>query len=337
MGYNIFKNDKTGIDTLNDMLKGYDEAGKGDAINSLFMCPTWLAGAISDDLTAGGVDPYNEPKSYNLEVQKQTTLNGYTPRNKKLLCYPYNYLYGSNNAGSTAIYKYEAFSTDTCLFRVKGVLTPGGSIRLNPRDYKGVEVNNDEGLNGGKYPVCCWNTDAYTNWLTQNGVNNAVSLVTGGIQLAAGVGMIAGTGGLGALVGGGSVAGGMSTIANTLIQKHQYSMVPDQVKGNTNCGDVITGSEENCFMFYKMSIKKEYAEIIDKYFDMFGYKVNMDKVPNKNHRSNYWYTKTLDINIDGSIPQNDLEKIKNCYNSGITFWKNPNNIQNYSVSNTITG
>lgn len=335
MAYNVFQNSTEGIVTLNNMLKGYDEAGKGDAINSIFMAPTWLAGAISDDLTAGGVSPYTEPKYYSLEVQKQTSLNGYTPRNKKLLCYPYNYLYASNNAGSTAIYNYELFSTDTCLFRVKGVLTPGGSIRVNPRDYKGVEVNNDEGLNAGKYPVCCWNTDAYTNWLTQNGVNNAISLVTGGVQLAAGIGIIAGTGGLGALVGGGSVAGGLSMITNTLAQKHQYSMVPDQVKGNTNCGDVVTGGGENCFMFYKMSIKKEYAEIIDKYFDAYGYKVNQFKVPNKAHRSRWWYTKTLDINIDGGLPAKDMEKIKNCYNNGITFWRNAEEINNYTLSNGI--
>lgn len=336
LGYTYFSNNTDGILALNNMLKSFDEA-KANAVNSLFMIPKWIAGSITDSTISQLLEPYTEPKSYSIEISKQTTLNGYTPRNKKLLCYPYNYLYVSNNSGGSSIYKYESFDRNHCPFLIKGVLTPGGSIRLTPRQYKGLDKNNDEGLNGGKYPVCCWNSDAYTNWLTQNGVNNAMSLVSGGIQLAAGIGMVAGTGGLGALVGGGSVIGGISTIANTLAQKHQYSMVPDQVKGNTNCGDVITGATENCFMFYKMSIKKEFAEIIDKYFDAYGYQINMVKVPNKNHRSNYWYTKTIDINIDGSIPQNDIQKIKDCYNSGITFWKNPNNIQNYSVSNTITG
>ena len=84
-----------------------------------------------------------------------------------------------------------------------------------------------------------------------------------------------------------------------------------------------------------MSIKNEYARIIDGYFDMFGYKTNVVKVPNTNHRARWWYTKTIDVNIDGNIPNDDMQKIKNAYNNGITFWRNASEIQNYSLSNPI--
>ena len=82
-----------------------------------------------------------------------------------------------------------------------------------------------------------------------------------------------------------------------------------------------------------MCCKKEYLQILDKYFDMFGYRVNMVKVPEKAHRSRWWFTKTMDVNIDGAIPNNDMNIIKACYNNGITFWRNANEIQNYSLSN----
>ena len=75
--------------------------------------------------------------------------------------------------------------------------------------------------------------------------------------------------------------------------------------------------------------------VIDKYFDMFGYKVNRVKLPNKAHRGRWWYTKTIDVNIDGAIPNDDLNKIKDVYNKGITFWRNSDEIQNYSLSNGI--
>jgi hypothetical protein len=68
---------------------------------------------------------------------------------------------------------------------------------------------------------------------------------------------------------------------------------------------------------------------------MYGYKVNIVKTPNKAHRSRYWYTKTIDVNIDGAIPNMDMQKIKDCYNRGITFWRNDKEIQDYSLSNTI--
>ena len=84
-----------------------------------------------------------------------------------------------------------------------------------------------------------------------------------------------------------------------------------------------------------MSIKPEYSQIIDSYFDMFGYKVNRLKVPNTNHRQNWWYTKTIGANIVGNVPNEYMNKIKEAYNNGLTYWKNPANFLNYSVSNGI--
>ena len=340
MSYEAYNTTTEGINYLNERLSDYDTEAKADGINSLFMFPKWIAlddiDTEAGEMTAVTLGPSPNPKTYNItDITKPTTINGYTPKNKKLLCYPYNYLYASNNNGGNAIYHYELFSDEVCNFEVNGVLTPGCSIRMNPLWYKGAVINNDEGLNGGKYPICCWNTDTYTNWLTQNSVNNTLSYVQGAAQVGAGLLMGLGTGGLGWAIGGGSIAGGVTTIANTLAQKHQASMIPDQVKGNTNCGDVITGDKANCFMFYKMSIKKEMAKIIDGFFSMFGYQVNEVKIPNKAHRSRYWYIKTDGINLDGAIPQNDLQKIKNCYDKGITFWRNASEIQNYDLSNDI--
>ena len=84
-----------------------------------------------------------------------------------------------------------------------------------------------------------------------------------------------------------------------------------------------------------MSIKAEYARIIDDFFDMFGYKTCRVKVPNKAHRQNWWYTKTIDANITGDIPNDELNRIKRAYNEGITFWRTPANFLNYSVNNGI--
>ena len=145
--------------------------------------------------------------------------------------------------------------------------------------------------------------------------------------------MTVGTAGLGAAIGGGSVVGGVSTIAGQLAQIHQMSFAPAQSRGNINCGDVVAGTKTNTFFFHQMRIKEEYMKIIDDYFSMFGYKCDRVKIPNKNHRSRWWFTKTVDVNITqiNPIQQVDVEKIKNCYNSGVTFWKN--NIKNYALDN----
>lgn len=323
-----------------DMTAGTEDTDGGiaEAIQCIFIAPSFVVG-----LTEGGSDNHLAYSSSvlqkdNIQIDKNLILEDYSPKNKKLLSFPYNYLLASNNSGGSAVYKYEHFSGNeqaSCDFKMYGTICPGCSIRLNPKYYKGVDEHQEEGINAGKFPICNWNTDVYTNWLTQNSVNIAVSVGMSALQIAAGVGMAVGTGGAGALAGGGMVASGIAGIAGTMGQVRQQSFTPPQAEGNLNCGDIIHSMGKNTFSFYQMSIKGEFARMLDKFFDMFGYKVNMVKEPNKNHRSSWWYTKTIDVEIAGAIPQNDMQKIKDCYNNGITFWKEPDKLGLYWGDNEI--
>lgn len=334
MAYSAFPLTDDGIKSLNNMIHTYNKDGKGDAIQSIFMAPKYLVTDASEfgAMTLG--KSYTPKKTYQ-SILKDTTVDGYEPKNNKVLCYPYTYLLVSNNNGSNAIYKQELFTDDSgkCTFEIDGVISPGCSIRLVPTYYNGLSTNHEEGLNLGKYAICCWNNDSYTNWMTQNSVNNAVGLGAGVASIIGGA-VLAGTG-AGLMVGGGMIAGGVGAIAGSIGQISAHSKVPDQSHGNINCGDVITGSKNNCFLFYSMTIKKEYAKVIDDYFSVFGYKINRVKVPNKCHRSRWWYTKTIDVNIDGGIPMKDINTIKRAYNQGITFWRNASEVQRYDLSNSI--
>ena len=346
--YYVFPCTMDGVKQIKTFLSEYSEEARSSAIICMFLAPKSLAPTRDDNILAqtNTVDVFyinhdieeSEGFAKNIDFTDEK-IDGYTPRNKKVLCYPYRYLIASNNNGADVVYNYEDFfnvndrEIVTPSFKIEGCLTPGCSIRMIPENYKGQERNDMYGLNLGKYPCLNWNSDAYTNWLTQNGVNIGISVVSSLLQIAGGVGLMA-TGG-GALAGGGMIASGITGVAGSLGQVYQHSLTPPQSEGNTNCGDIVSASNKNDFHFYDMSIKKEYAEIIDKYFDMFGYKVNMVKVPNKAHRSRFWYTKTIDINIDGAIPNKDMQVIKDCYNKGITFWRNANEIQNYSLSNEV--
>ena len=67
----------------------------------------------------------------------------------------------------------------------------------------------------------------------------------------------------------------------------------------------------------------------------FGYKVNDVKIPNLTGRRNWNYVKTIDCNIEGYIPQEDLAEIKGMFNNGVTIWHNPATFLDYSQSNSI--
>ena len=329
-------------------LSVYEDRGKVDSITGIFMVPDNLTnyGTIDWDFMVSSESLSNFPyKKLSLNTVSATDMgtftiakplnnvDGYTPRNKKLFTFPYKYLKVSNNNGSEGIYKYEEFTGASFQFNTKGVITPGCSIRTAPVNYKGVARNNSEGLNLGKYPVCSYNTDVYTNWLTQNSVNIGLSVASSALTMVGGVGLS--LTGAGALAGGGAIVSGAMGIASSMGQVYQHSLIPPQAEGNLNCGDVIFSNGECNFSYYMMNIKQEYAKIIDKYFDMFGYKVNMVKTPNRAHRARWWYTKCIDVNIDGAIPNKDMEIIKRCYNNGVTYWRNANEIQNYNLGNGI--
>lgn len=323
-----------GSDNVNyiaKILQMYADNGKIDAVSSLFTIPKFIrknayegSYYINDNAT-----PYN----YNFNITKNYGFEGYQPKNNKLKTSPYTYLLVSNGNGSVAEYQYEHFGVNPnetdINFMVFGIITPGCSIRMIPAIYKGVQLPESEGLNAGKYPTCNWATDQFTNWLTQNGVNVVTSIIDTGVNM-----------GVGAIVGGpaGAITGtvsGVSGILSTINEVSKAQRIPPQLRGNVNNGDVVASRGDTTFTYYAMSIKKEYAEMIDNYFSMYGYKVNALKVPNKNHRKNYWYTKTIDVVINSStIPQTDLQKIKDCYNKGITFWRSEN-FKNYDVDNEI--
>ena len=328
--------DKDEYEKVNDFLWQYDHAGINDSLKCMFIAPEFITKSTDKGHILEDCDNVSHSNRIYFELDKTHMGSLYTPRNNKLNCYPYKYLLASNNAGGSAIYQFEHFSTEKCKFDVIGALTPGCSIRMIPKDYKRVAYNDEEGLNLGKYPILNWTSDEYTNWLTQNSVNMGINLVTGVGQTVGGAIAFAATAGTSAAISAGVVVSGVNQIINTLTQVHQMSFTPPQSQGNINCGDVICSSGRNTFYFYYMSIKSEFLRIIDNFFDMYGYKANRVKIPNKNHRSRYWFTKTIDVNIKSStIPLDDLNKIKDCYNNGITFWKDKTSFKDYTALNSI--
>ena len=283
---------------------------------------TWYS--LLDDITT--------VKTISKELVKNHSFSGYTPKNNKCYCYPYNYLLVSNNVGTTHIYRYEDFSGENCDFDIKGALTIGCSFKLIPKNYKGANVNYDESIALAKYPVCSWVSDAFTNWLTEQGTNQ----VTGGISntIQSGISGAAVGGFYGAAIGAGITAVG--EIASSVGAFEDAKLLPSITSG-TSTGDVNWAMGANNYFFKQMQCKTEYIRIVDGFFTRFGYKVNRLKTPNITGRRyfNYVQVGSSDDVASGSIPQKYMKEINDAFRKGITIWHDHNSIGNYSVSNTI--
>lgn len=272
------------------------------------------------------------PEKFNTEINKITSFSDYTPKNNKCFVYPYNYLFVSNNQGSNNIYKYEDFNTEKCIFENQFSIAIGGSGRIVPKNYKGMATNDDEALALGKYPTCAWSSDAFTNWLTQNSVNMAVSL---GLTAGAIAGTIA-TGGATAPALAGAVMSVAGNIGNTIGQFYQASLLPNINGGQAN-GDVIWGCNRNMFSFRQMRVKTEYLKIIDDYFTRFGYAIKSLAMPNITGRA-YWNYVEIGASEEigyGEVPSKFMDTINNACRRGVTIWHNHANVGNYSLNNTI--
>lgn len=272
------------------------------------------------------------PEKFNTVINKINAFSDYTPKNNKCFVYPYNYLFVSNNQGSNNIYKYEDFNTENCVFENQFSIAIGGSGRIVPKNYKGMATNDDEALALGKYPTCAWSSDAFTNWLTQNSVNMAVSL---GLTAGAIAGTIATAGATVPALAGAvmSVAG---NIGNTIGQFYQASLLPNINGGQAN-GDVIWACNRNIFTFRQMRVKTEYLKIIDDYFTRFGYAVKSLAMPNITGRR-YWNYVEIGASEEigyGEVPAKYMDTINNACRRGVTIWHNHENIGNFNVSNNI--
>lgn len=335
----------TSLIGIKDVIKMLDDAGKGDAVNSVFVSLKSFFGSwttlegVTGQISASVKFDY---ASNDIIVTRVNYLgNDYIPKNNKLLCFPYSYLQLSNHSGQVINYKWENFNllpyttplpTDI-KFKIRGALTPGGSMKCFPINYNNMLDNNDDNIVVGKLPIGSFNNDVYTNWLTQNGVNVGLNILSSGMQVASGIGMMAT--GAGALAGAGNIASGLMGIASTMGSIYEHSLIPDSVNGNVNSGDVNFTLGLTNIEFKRMSIKNEYAQKIDDYFSMFGYKVNSVKIPNITGRTNWNFVKTIDCNFDGDIPQTDLNIIKSMFNNGVTLWHNPSTMLDYSNNNNI--
>ena len=109
---------------------------------------------------------------------------------------------------------------------------------------------------------------------------------------------------------------------------------PNEMKG-TLTGNAMLYMTKGGIQALDMCVKGEYAELIDKYFDMFGYNVSLTKTPQINSRTHYNYCKTIGSNVYGAIAEDQKEMIDNLFNDGITIWHMSNGAT-YGAYNTNT-
>lgn len=279
------------------------------------------------------------PPTITKTVHMPSALNNYQPKNNKLFTYPYSVIGVSNNCGNMALYHWEDFFTllahnGVATFAIDGSWKSTPVVLCYPVEYKRVLNNYEEGITYTNFPVVAWTENYFNTWWAENqnsfitnSITSAISAGIGGAITGGKVGGAAGAAAIGAVNVG-------SSIANSVAKIEDLKAVAPHVHGNTQTDTLNCKLNRVGFTIYSLSIKAEYAKIIDDYFTKFGYACKRLKVPNTHSRPHWCYTKTIGCTITGSLPCDDLKKIENIFNEGITFWMHGNEVGNYALDNT---
>lgn len=262
-------------------------------------------------------------------------------KNRKLLTAPYMYIKVHNSSGQSKKYNPEDFllteNSSTINFLVKGFPFPEPYICAYPVNYRGWQTNFDEGL-----PFSCLivphYVDSYRDWILNNKYQNESNIISGAVESIANGLITGGTKGgyVGAIAGMATGTISHITNVNQIVAKNNDMINAPDIGKPGSQGSFTEAMSQGLYgyLIEIISLKSEYVKIIDDYFTRYGYATHRTKIPNRNVRPHWTYTKTIGCTITGSVPCDDMKKICSIYDNGITFWKNGDEIGNYALENS---
>lgn len=255
--------------------------------------------------------------------------------------------------------------------QISSAVAPICEIGARPMNYMGKEVNYDEGVLLNDFPMPAWSENTFDRWWAVNKYQFMYNTVTDAIttlsNFASGVAINkAGATTVANPFAGQAVANrsmldavnadiynrsqgieisatptSILPVVDNIVEYATRKRTPNKGRGNMSSSGLPIVEHRVGFSMYSMGSKPEYIKMVDEYFSMFGYKICRLKVPNikaaaKSELRPQWnYIKTTTCIIDNlNAPADVDEQLQNIYNSGITFWMNPNNVGKYKLDNS---
>ena len=363
-----------GVETILNRLM---QAGSIESVTSVFSVPKFATSGLSDgwiDTPTGQRGPTEYEDRFNAP-ERGTSLDGYTPHNKKLLYWPYTYVRLTDHNGSVSDLRYELLGLNNQI-NVRYVMSPACQAFVYPAMY--ADAN---GWDAGIVTQCgaqgSWSNNAYQTWLAQNAGTialTAAGIVVAGIAGAATVGTAAASlrqasmmegakhvsqSAMAAQVGsamnnigtGMKWLGGAGAAAGLAYsQLSSASRQPTTTRGQSEI-NLMFGSGIQGVSAYRMVCKAEQAQQIDCFFDMYGYAVERIEAVNVTSRPAWNYVKTQgaaprssNVGAGSSAPfsrgrgtpADALDVIRRAFDSGATFWHTTGKFGDYSQANGVS-
>lgn len=310
-----------GVGAMYDLIQQYTANGNVAAIISAVLVPEDFLPKWSE-ITDQKVEHYY----VHFKLNRPGNIEQYTPRNKKLLTYPYVCASVGNE-----IFRYE-LSTDVTTpgqlhFRYKISQTDNPVMRVEPYDYgltqgDGFKLAERYNIEFANFPKIALANDTYHAWYAQNALPSAIQTAA---SVATAIGGIAAKNPT-------TIVTGVAGAVNALTSYENHNKMPTTPLTQTS-GMAQLELDAVGLLVQKITIRREFAEAIDNFFDKFGYKIMKIKVPGINNRSKWDYVKTVDCVVKGKLDQQTQGKLKEILDKGVTLWHTTSGFGDYTQIN----
>nr|DAL18586.1 MAG TPA_asm: Major tail protein [Caudoviricetes sp.] len=349
MGYYVFEDTSTGLQQASYLIHNYNKASKKDSIKMIYTIPDYCLTGIQ--WTSGNYisTDFNNPTGTIIDISSflptvfeaensETTYGSYVPKNKKMFTYPFCFLELSNKNGSSQILRLENLSGIGETFTAYLVATfgymPNTSILCRPSYYSGQLSNDKLGVSIDGIQIGNYTSDTFIDWWSRERSSYIAKSAKTLLNFGMGVSQSRGTNEI--LRNEISTSKTMGNDALDLLSEgKQMAITSDSVLGNLSTFNQLYANKDFDFTLTAQVLRPEIAKTIDNYFTMYGYRVNVLKVPTVRNRPHWTYIKTRGCNIKGSMPADDVATIEDIVDNGITFWRNINEVGDYSLDNSI--
>ena len=322
-----------------DFIDKYISTNQLESILNVFAVPNPVNYDFFTFPDEDGITAQRNGTSFDITIDRPSDISGYTPKNNKLLTYPYTFfmIQAGNN---TKVYRWEFFeNTSQATFRVRGFLFPKPVVVLTPLNYLNAEENYHEEIILDDFPQIALSIDQFKVFLSQKllpslttiGISAlantasataiaATAVATGGASSVAAAGTAIGktattaakvTGSVGEGIGTAAYRQGFSALTSqtdslaNLAGEAVSAAIQGPAARGTDTADVDFVRGIKTFMYSDMETRQANLRCLDDYFSMFGYTTNRIKVPNIGTRPYYNYVKLSTVNFNYTIGEDN--------------------------------
>lgn len=270
----------------------------------LYAIPAWVHDGsnkyATNDITS---------KSVSVTLPTSTLACGYAPRNKKMLsslCKAYLFY---NENGFKLPLKPELFTSGSPSFTVKSTELSTNGFILQIGSYADYTAKTN------KISYRCENRLGYD---ANTGLDKVLNTLTSAVGVVNAVGSVASQAFAGNV--GGAVQGAVGAAQQSI---NMIDALGQRGVNTGASGDIMSITEKRAMpVFADVSPTEAQCRYIDDYLDVYGYAINeIGKISTyMKNRSNWNYIQVANCNIKVSAPNDDVNKLKQMFESGVTIW-----------------